>query len=123
MSVTEPFQASVNFRMPQGTEGANASVNVPAGKRLVIEYVSGISFPPAGQNALFSIFTGIKGQTTNTEHVLPTNKQFGNAFVTGEDLRLYADPGSSVMLRLDRDSPTGECTGRLSFSGQLIAVS
>ncbi|HSS50846.1 MAG TPA: hypothetical protein VLX28_18045 [Thermoanaerobaculia bacterium] len=122
MSVTNPFQASVNIDLPDGTGGQNAFVTVPAGKRLVIEYVSGFAFLPAGQNASFSVFTSLAGQTSGTEHILITTKALGNDFVTGQVVKLYADPGTTVMLRTDRDLAKGAGKARMSLSGQLIAV-
>jgi hypothetical protein len=46
-SGVDPFQTSLNDSMPTATEGLNLSFTVPAGKTLVIEYVSGNCFVPA----------------------------------------------------------------------------
>jgi len=43
--------------MPPRTEGLNLSFTVPAGKTLVIEYVSGNCFAPAGQARVLSLIT------------------------------------------------------------------
>jgi hypothetical protein len=123
---TNPFQTSVDLNLPVGAGGQNASFQVPAGKRLVIEYVSGEAFMPTGQKCLFSIFTSLAGQSTPTRHLLETVSfgKFGapDYFRTAQVVRLYADPGTGVMLRADRDLTTGTATARMSLSGKLIAV-
>ena len=123
---TNPFQTSVTLSLPNGTGGQNAAFQVPAGKRLVIEYVSGDAFMPTGQKCLFSIFTSLAGQATGTQHVLETVAlgKFGatDQFRTAQVVRLFADPGTTVMLRADRDLATGTATARMSLSGQLVAV-
>ena len=52
-SGVDPFQT----RLPPRTEGLNLSFTVPAGKTLVIEYVSGNCFAPAGQARVLSLIT------------------------------------------------------------------
>ena len=123
---TNPFQASVEISLPAGTGGQNAFVQVPAGKRLVIEYVSGDALMPTGQKCLFSVLTSLAGQTTATQHRLETGAlgKFGapDLFRTAQVLRLYAVPGTTVTLRADRDNTTGAATARMSLSGKLVAV-
>ncbi len=121
-----PFQASVQVSLPAGTEGQNGFVTVPAGKRLVIEYVSGQAFLPSGQKALFSVIVSLQGQSTGTWHYLESTVvgPFGSqdCFQCGRMVKLYADAGNTVMLRTDRDSPTGAGLSRMTLSGHLISV-
>ena len=56
----QPFQAAVEIKLPPGTGGENGFVQVPKGKRLVIEYASGEGFLPTGQKCLFSVITRCK---------------------------------------------------------------
>ena len=56
-SGVDQFQTNLNGAMPPGTEGLNLSFTVPAGKTLVIEYVSGNCFAPAGQARVLSLIT------------------------------------------------------------------
>ena len=122
----QPFQASVEIQLPPGTGGQNGSVTVPKGKRLVIEYVSGEAFLPTGQKCLFSVITSLKGQTTGTRHYLESAPygKFGapDYFRAAQLVRLYADPGTTVMLRADRDLAGGDGLARMSLSGYLINV-
>ena len=120
----QPFQASVEIKLPPGTEGQNGFVAVPAGKRLVIEYASGEAFLPTGQKGLLSVLTIVNGAKTYTRHHLATVTigNFGAPayFLAGQVVRLYADAGNTVMLRADRDAPTGDGLARLSISGYLV---
>jgi hypothetical protein len=122
-----PFQANAEISLPTGTEGQNGFVNVPTGKRLIIEYVSGQAFLPTGQKALFSVIVSLQGQPTGTSHFLESTAvgAFGgqDCFQCGRLVRLYADPGTIVMLRTDRDSPTGAGNSRMTLSGHLVDVS
>lgn len=121
-----PFQSNVQIDLPPSTEGQNGFVTVPAGKRLVIEYVSGQAFLPSGQKALFSVIVSLQGQSTGTWHYLESTVvgPFGSqdCFQCGRLVKLYADPGTTVMLRTDRDSPTGTGISRMTLSGHLVSV-
>ena len=126
MSATQPFQTTVEIKLPSGTEGQNGSFHVPKGKRLVLDFASGEAFLPAGQKAVFSVITSLAGQPTGISHYLASTTlgTFGAAeyFGAGQIVRLYADPGTVVMLRVDRDAPTGDGLARMSVSGELVAV-
>ncbi|MBZ5728289.1 MAG: hypothetical protein LAP87_25300 [Acidobacteriia bacterium] len=122
----QPFQAAVEIKLPNGTGGQNGFVVVPKGKRLVIEYASGEAFLPTGQKGLFSVITSLAGQTTGTRHYLDSDAlgKFGapDYFRAGQVVRLYADQGTTVMLRADRDIATGDGLARMSISGHLVDV-
>ena len=111
--------------MPPRTEGLNLSFTVPAGKTLVIEYVSGNCFVPAGQARVLSLITQVNGATTGTQFNLPTAGvgAFGGGNVlwrVGQQVLLYADGGKTVTLRADRNSATGSATPIvMSLSGHL----
>jgi hypothetical protein len=126
MSVTNPFQFTAEIKIPNGTGGQNGGFQVPAGKRLVIEYASGEAFAPTGQKCLFSVLTSLAGQPVSTRHYLESTPlgKFGaqDYFRAGQVVRLYADPGTVVTLRIDRDLATGDALARMSISGELVAV-
>ena len=118
-SGVDPFETSLNGLMAPGTEGLNLSFTVPAGKTLVIEYVSGNCFVPAGQTCVLSLLTEVNGATTGTQFNVQTDNvgAFGGA---GQQVLLYADGGKVVTLRADRNSATGSATPILmSLSGHL----
>jgi hypothetical protein len=106
--VRQPFVAVLQSANP-----SNRSFQVPLGKRLVIEYVSGIGQMRSGQKILtVSLQTELvlNGQQIGVRHhftpVLTGTKTFpiaGNldAFVVSQQTRLYAEQGSTVELSTD----------------------
>ena len=120
----QPFQAHVEISLPAGTGGQNGFVSVPAGKRLLIEWVSGESFLPTGQKCLFSITTSLAGEPSGKRHYLNSTQMgpFGSQDLarTGQVVALAADGGTSVMLRADRNTATGQGLARMSLAGRLI---
>jgi|ERR1700730_4309060 len=121
----DAFQVTRNGSMPVGTEGLNLAFTVPTGKQLVIEYVAGDCFVPAGQTCVLSIFTQVGAATTGTQFNVQTDGvgAFGggnNLWRAGEQVKLYAKSGTTVTLRADRNSPTGTATITfMSVSGHL----
>jgi hypothetical protein len=106
------FQQSLTGNMGPGTEGVNLFFTVPTGKQLVIEYVAGNCFVPEGQTCVLSIFTQNAGSPTAVEYNLVTEGvgPFGSdedLWRTGQAVKLYADSGTTVMLRADRNAATG----------------
>lgn len=71
----QPFQVRLTINVAPGDNGANVFLDVPAGKRLVIEYASAYGDAPAGQVLTFSVGTMIPGETNFTEHDLPATQQ------------------------------------------------
>jgi len=117
------FQQSLKGTMAAGTEGLNLTFTVPAGKQLVIEYVAGNCFVPSGQACVLSIFTQVGASAiqfnVETNNVGP----FGGGndlWRAGQVVRLYANSGTIVTLRADRNSPTGTANVTfMSISGYL----
>jgi hypothetical protein len=102
---------------------------VPAGKRLVIEHVSGFVTLPAGTQALYSLKTATAGTYlvnvpypgVALDHLLGPVTQAGTAFSTSNALRLYADAGTDVVFHVFVVAGTGAIDYVLaSFSGYLI---
>lgn len=120
----QPFQARLMVNIAPGAEGTNGFVNIPTGKRLVIEYASAYGYAPLGQVLTFSVGTKIPGETNFTLHNLPATQQdtFGNTnavFVAGSMVRLYAD-SPQLLLRVDRTAATGTVHASMSISGYLV---
>ncbi|GAC1364336.1 MAG: hypothetical protein NVSMB32_06810 [Actinomycetota bacterium] len=87
----------------------------------VLGMASGRASLPAGQNGRFAIFTSLAGATL--EHWLLGSQALFGASVeprAGETVRLYADPGTLVTLRFDRDGTMGTASASMSISGRLI---
>jgi hypothetical protein len=122
---TAPFQIELNGTMGPGTEGLNLTFTAPTGKTLVIEYVSGDCFVPSGQSCVLSILTEVNGARTGTPFNLDTDNvgAFGGGDVlwrAGQQVLLYADGGTIVTLRADRNASAGSATPIImSLSGHL----
>jgi hypothetical protein len=116
------FNATVTF--PAGSQSANviAPFVVPANKRLVIELIAGEIFVPTGQ------LLRVKVGTTSNGILAPDfalNFSTKTPFSVSQDIytatlpvRLYADPGTTIILQAARNSTTGSSgTAEISFSG------
>ena len=120
----QPFQAAAN-----GTQnGTNVSTlgvaNVPAGKRLVIEFISVSAQVPPGQHLELAQVLTNQG-SGGIFHDLLIHEQpdavIGDAlFRAVHDLRLYANGGTQVQLVVRRSSGLGLATFGVSISGYLV---
>jgi hypothetical protein len=119
------FNATVTF--PAGAQFANviSPFVVPANKRLVIELIAGEIFVPTGQLLRVHIITTSNG-SIGPNHALNFSTKV--PFTGSQDIytatlpvRLYADPGTTIHLQVQRDSTTGSSgTAEIAFSGYLV---
>jgi hypothetical protein len=117
-----PFQAKLRIELPGDQCCQNGFVDVPAGKRLVIEYASALGIAPAGQTFNFEVGTLLNGHLSfDQNHLLPTLQHDPTGTATaGQVVRIYADPGPAhVMLRASR-SGTGDAVAFMTVSGHLV---
>jgi hypothetical protein len=121
MTCKQAFQTHIEIVVPPNFAGENGFFDVPKDKCNLIEYVSGEAYMPTGQKALFGIITTAGG--TQVRHYLGTNalEQFGanDYYWVSGPAYIYADPGTTVTLRADRDADTDTATFRMSVSGRL----
>jgi hypothetical protein len=100
----QPFQRQVDLMFSINQPEAEVSLEVPQGRRLVIEYVSADATAATAITAggifpfpLLSLRTMVDGVSVNYPLVLPVN--FGQEVRLGQLMRVYADPGRSVFFR------------------------
>jgi len=127
----QPFQASTSS-IQDGTNVSTVTVaTVPAGKRLVIEFVSATGQVPAGQHVAAMQITTIAPPTGGHTHELLVNGQppFVNGdalFRASQQVRLYADPGSTggadVRAHFIRSGIEGQGQFSVTISGYLVNV-
>jgi hypothetical protein len=95
---------------------------VPSGKRLVIENVFAHMRVLAGAFALVSVRTTVGGNAAGAEVPLAPQGTFGREshFAATQNMRLYADPGTTVTITYARSvtDATGKAT--FGFSGYLV---
>jgi len=123
----EPFEIRVDLT-DAGATTDSGSFQVPAGKRLVVEFISARVNVPSGQTPLLSAnaSTGALGFPVPVELQGVGN---GNAFHAGATRVLdFAAPGSYYSITLERQLPaggavTGDGGGFVYVSGYLIPTS
>jgi hypothetical protein len=127
VQTTEPLAVTDVPRQPFQTSlfAAPFRFEVPAGKRLVIEHVSGHLITDGGAHWV-SVSTTAGG--TFTAHLFPlTNAGLaGNGIDTvfpfAQETRLYADPGSTVFASFSTRAFDPEVFRYLAISGYLVDV-
>lgn len=127
-----PFQRSFFIEVPSGSLSATASFIVPAGKRLVIEFVAGNTRLSDWELVRLTLRTTAGGESAGHELTPNTYRRGfeGSDPPVHPDLiigfsqlvRVYADPGTSVQLTFLRTenreiSPAGLAA---SLSGYLV---
>lgn len=134
----QPFQAEVRrLRVPTSGELEGFRVaDVPVGKRLVIEHVSfrirsleatvGGSPQPRFETSA-SLVTKANGVAVEHELIVNRADIGGASFnVVSQPIRVYADPGSAVLVSVDGRVPANRGSTleiiRLSVSGHLVDV-
>lgn len=129
----QPYQNSSSLFIDYPDDTWQTTFTVPAGKRLIIEYVSGEftkkiggGNDPSQPPFLFTVTTTSGAQTVS--HVVPVRGIFDYAgtkswFQIAESLRLYADAGTSVVVKLHHLFSAGyQEQGTIGLSGQLLDV-
>lgn len=125
----DPFQVELDFSIADGSAGGNDSFTVPAGKRLVIDYASASISLPQGQRIDFiQVLTGsAAGPTVIVGHYLTpvfvTDDNTNSEFAASQELRLYADPSTTVEVKFARNSLTGPGSASITISGHLVNLS
>jgi len=115
----QAFQVGVNGTIPDGSFEGGPSFSVPAGKRLVIEFVSGLCFLGAADQEV--IFTNVLVSAGGSAaHYFPVTGNATHEFITNAETRLYADPGTSVFFECARTGNVGTMQVVFRASGYLI---
>jgi hypothetical protein len=118
----QPFQRGVQLAFAAGQGTASAEFTVPANKRLVIEYVSARISLTEGNLHWFSVRTAA-GDSTGTHFFAPMPiPNLPNIYTISQQTRLYASPGSTVMIEARRTINFDADSGSAGISGYLVAI-
>jgi hypothetical protein len=123
----QPFETTGLLAFSDGQYDIELTVTtVPAGKRLIIEYVSLYATLFTGQSLVFATLHST-GNNGNAYHRLPitgpTNDGGYDEFMVSQAIRMYADPGTPVTLRVRRSTSSGySLDGDYAISGYFIDV-
>lgn len=107
------------------TESGAPLTTVPAGQRLVIETVTGLAEMPTGTiPARFLLITQIANQMipwVTVPQKIGAETQFYDMYAVSEQLRLYADPGTTVVFQFE-PTTNQQITAVVNISGYLVNV-
>jgi hypothetical protein len=111
------FTTQKLFNIAAGDTANYVFVDVPEGKRLVVEYMTLLLLLPKGQLPGFPV--GVDTPTaTRFLALTPTYNEFGSAFLFAGEVRMYAD--SYLQVTVSRVSPEFVGEVRLSIDGYLV---
>jgi hypothetical protein len=119
-----PFQKELDFSITDGGIAATSSFAVPAGKALVIDFVSGAAFQPAGETMRnYEIFTrvnGVQALHSFAPGQVTADSGGGTDQFTSQPVVIYADQASEVDFIAVRVQSTGFTSGSVTVSGHLV---
>lgn len=120
-----PFQDTLTVNIPAGSNNFSNILLVPNGKRLVIEYLAAETNLPPGQKInILSIGTTVNGNFV--PYYLPAVKTAKDGpldqFLTNQLVRLYADPGTQVVVFFARNGTNGVAGTDVAISGYLVEL-
>lgn len=118
----QPFQEELNFNFDPAHTGGGSSFVVPAGKRLVIEFVSGNIHLEQGKATTFSISANVNG--TTAPHRLLLNELwpwgiYSISYNVSQNMKIYADPLAEVLVYVN-NTEGGNGSVFVSVSGYLV---
>jgi len=121
----QPIQSDTVLQMPDVTNQITGTLfHVPLKKRLVIEFVSAEVSLLENEKFTFHIQTKLNGSIAN--HFMTPNLigkfSTNDIFAVSEQTRLYADPGTDVVLQFHRNAGGGEATIETSISGYFVDI-
>jgi len=121
---TTPFEDRVVFNIDPGTQQNQATFNMPAGKRFVIEHISVYTTGPSGQKFIAGFTSSAPGGGGLNWVVLQPQGTFPlitgptDAFTASELMRVYTD--SAPTLIVTRSDLTGSAIADATISGYLV---
>jgi hypothetical protein len=123
-NVDEParraFQAAVVLILPEGTDVGTQILNIPTGKRLVIEYVTLSSNLPSGQAWTAAGLGTVVDETVVVHRFGPLQQTAAGRFASDKAVRVYAD--HFVTFVAERSGASGQGRVDLTVSGYLVDV-
>ena len=108
----DPFQFTAHAEWQNGSLQTEVTLHVPNNKLLVIEHVSASLHCPVGQEITHTqVRTSVKSVLAWHNVFIPKTTVFNdggspptNVYSGGQGLRLYADPGTTVVILVGKNS-------------------
>lgn len=128
---TQPVQPSDFLQFSSIGTGPQSLYTVPAGKRLVVEYVSANILLPSGQTVAYfflgaanptDLFTAIAGHYLAPAYQSPCGDcaQSSTSFVISQSLNLYVEPGQALTVGIVKSSFDAGGFAFVQVTGHLI---
>ena len=118
----QTFQHQVDLTIANDHSQASADLAVPAGKILVVEYVSALSHFGSGFGS--SIVDGeiatFRGGQTVFHHFDFSDSRDGQTSKAGQLLRAYADGFGGMQIIVEREGNQGSQEVRITVTGYLV---
>jgi len=120
----EPLQVVRNIVMQNGTNIFRETMfTVPKNKQLVIEFFSCNYDVPSGQSLFVVLETDGGGHGLHSFLAAKQGSPPGqDSFIISQLVRIFADPGTDVVLTAQRITTAGSVVGTCGFTGQLIDI-
>lgn len=123
----QPIQSDTVLQTPDVTKDITGTLfHVPLKKRLVIEFVSAEVSLLQNEKFTFHIQTKLNGSISN--HFMTPNligikfEDNNDTFAISQQTRLYADPGTDVLIQFHKNAGGGEAKIETSISGYLVDI-
>ena len=124
-----PFRRSVGLFMDSGVIFDARQFALPAGKTLVVEFVSATTSMPAGEQPILlriSSLEPIRLRATSEQDLLwnfvgPVNGQ-RDFFIASQQIRLYAVEGELIEIAASRNASEGFASISVNVTGYLVTT-
>jgi hypothetical protein len=118
-----PFETELGASFLNGAQfSEEMDIAVPAGKRLVIEFMSAQVRIPTGQFVTGEFATTVGGLSAVHYLAMTPQGKFGGGdiFALSQPMEVSADPNTPVRIHMFRSDVTGQGFVQLSVSGYLV---
>jgi hypothetical protein len=117
----QPFSHEFHISFPNGSVGTD-TFTVPAGKRLVIETVTGAAFLSPGVNVDFAMDVALNGAFVRYNFQSASAGVFFNLerHHTAHAVRIYADPGTTIRAIVQKSNSSTAGGGNISIAGHFV---
>jgi hypothetical protein len=121
-SARQTFQHQMDLTFINGQSRVSADMAVPAGKILVVEYVSGLSRFSSffGSSIVDGEIGTFRGGQTVFHHFDFSDSRSGLTSIAGQSLRAYADGFGGIQILVEREGNQGQQDVRISVTGYLV---
>jgi hypothetical protein len=123
-----PYRHTFSYRMEPGVNFATDNIALPAGKTLVVEFVSARILLPAGEQPTSLTITSVQESGLDTSahdllwnFVAPVEGQ-RDLFIASQQIRFYVVEGEHIEISCSRNTSEGFAIGHGHITGYLVTT-